>query len=201
MKTSDTLYQWPKWMPLPQQNDYGYSLTDRRSKTDMEVGSVLRVNFDTDEGTVDCSIICDCTQSLWFENFEQNTLRQGATWFKMPIQIAGAIEWHNVRFASRPNAKIKGPNHTTYSFKLEIDDRDLWFCKELASLLSCISPKELLKSASFFRSSFSDLKKLQFPDWECWENEKLLSEKCPSSVQCAEAAISLFVDNIKHLKD
>lgn len=198
MKTSDNLYTWPKWMPLPQQNDYGYDLTDRRSKTDMEVGSVLRVNFDTDEGTVDCTLICNCTQALWLENFEQKYLRQGATWFKMPLQFANSIDWHTVRFATRPKAKLKGPRHTVYTFKLEFDKRELWFCEILFDMFNCITPTEFMQSVKFTKSAYGKLRNLQEPDWECWEKERRIKSECPENIYISYGAIHKAINNLKN---
>lgn len=158
-------YCWPEWMPLVQQDDYGYEPTDRRSRTDMEVGSVLRVNYDSDETTLDCSLILDVEQSQWFEKFERNMLNQGAKWFQMPIQIAGCISRHTVRFASRPKIKWKAPFYTTYAFKLDIQKRDLPICDEIMELLLCISPADLRQTVRNLRDFWMSLKKLQAPAW------------------------------------
>lgn len=162
---AEKLFCWPRWMPLAQSNGYSYEPTDRRTKTDMEVGSVLRVNFDTDETTLDCSLILNVVQSQWFEVFERNLIRQGATWFEMPIQVAGCIEWHTVRFASQPKASWKGPIHTTYSFKLDIQKRNLDICPELAEFLLCFTPEELLEIHANVRYAYVNLKTLQKPTW------------------------------------
>lgn len=163
---AEKFYCWPSWMPIAQRPNYAYEPTDRRSKTDMEVGSVLRVNFDTDESTLDCNLICDVVQAQWFEKFERDMLNQGAKWFQMPIQIAGCIEWHTVRFAARPKAgNLIGPRHTTYTLKLDIQKRDLKLCTEVAELLLCITPIELVGTASRLRDFWMGLKTLQKPAW------------------------------------
>lgn len=163
---SDKFYCWPEWMPLAQSSGYSYDPTDRRTKTDMEVGSVLRVNFDTDEATLDCTLICNAVQAQWFEMFERDMLHQGAKWFQMPIMIAGCIERHTVRFASRPKAaSLLGPYHTSYSLKLDIQKRDLKLCPEVATLLLCVSPPEIKSASSYSRDFWISLKKLQSPTW------------------------------------
>lgn len=153
-------------MPIAQRPNYSYEPTDRRSKTDMEVGSILRVNFDTDESTLDCNLILDAVQAQWFEKFERELLNQGARWFQMPIQIAGCIEWHTVRFASRPKAgNLIGPRHTTYTLKLDIQKRDLKLCAEVVELLLCIIPPHLVMAAENSRIFWMSLKKLKDPAW------------------------------------
>lgn len=162
----DRFYCWPKWMPRAQSNGYSYEPTDRRSKTDMEVGSVLRVNFDTDETTLDCTLILNAVQAQWFEKFERDFLSQGARWFQMPIQIANCIEWHTVRFASRPKAaSLIGPFHTSYTLKLDVQKRDLKLCDEVVDLLLCLDPSEIKNSADYVKSFWLSLKRLQVPSW------------------------------------
>lgn len=161
----EKFYCWPDWMPLAQSNGYTYEPTDRRTKTDMEVGSVLRVNFDTDETILDCTLILDTVQAQWFELFERNMLNQGAKWFQMPIQIAGCIEFHTVRFASQPKATWKAPHYTSYSLKLDVQKRDLQMCEELAEFLLCITPKQLRDSAIYARIFTLGLRPLQQPKW------------------------------------
>lgn len=147
MHSRDRTICWPDWMPKPQRSGYSYEPADRRSKTDMEIGSVLRVNFDTDETVVNCTLILNRMQSTWFEIFERGLLRQGSQWFEMPIQTGGCIEWHTVRFAARPKAgNLIGPRHTTYTLQLEIEKRELRMCDELFELLMCISDQDLLDS-------------------------------------------------------
>lgn len=163
---SEKFYCWPDWMPLAQSDGYAYEPTDRRSKTEMEVGSVLRVNFDSDETTLDCTLILNAVQSQWFEKFERNMLNQGSTWFQMPIQIAGCIERHTVRFAARPKAgSLIGPFHTTYTLKLDVRQRDLPICDEIMDLLLCVSPLDLRNTAKNLREFWISLRRLQKPTW------------------------------------
>lgn len=148
MATSDEVLRWPDWMPRPQISGYGYEPVDRRTRTDMEVGAVLRVNFDTDETTVTCTLICDTYQAAWFETFERGTLRQGSRWFQVPLQTGGAINWHTARLAARPKAQqLMGVFHTAYQLQLELEQRELEMCEELAALLACLAPDDLLDAA------------------------------------------------------
>lgn len=165
METKDELFIWPDWMPKAQQSDYSYEPTDRRTKTDMEVGSVLRVNFDTDETSLNCQLILNPIQSQWFELFERDWLNQGSKWFEMPIQIANCIDWHTVRFATRPKATIKAPKYQVYTFKLDIEKRNIALCPELAEFLYCISPCDIFNIASNERTFILEAHKLKVPDY------------------------------------
>lgn len=154
---------WPSWMPKPQQSNYSYEPVDRRTRSEMEVGNIIRVNFDSDEATLNCNLILNRVQAQWFEVFEHNLQNQGATWFNMPIQIGGCIEWHKVRFSSRPKASIFAPLHTKYDFTLEIWKRDLILCPEVAQFLLCVTPDELLSTTDYARKFWMSLQKLQIP--------------------------------------
>lgn len=151
------LYRWPDWMPKPQQEQYSYEPADRRSRTDMEVGSVLRVNFDTDETTVSCSLILNDTQSAWFEVFERKMLLQGSQWFEMPLKTGGQIEWHTVRFASRPKATVYAPFHTQYTFQLDLEKREDALCPVLTEALWCISPENLCCAGENLRYAMQEV--------------------------------------------
>lgn len=160
------LPRWPAWMPLARQSDYGYQPVDRRSKTDMEVGSILRVNFDTDETQFSCSLILDRMQSAWFEVFERDMLNQGSRWFEIPLQSGGSISWHTARFKSRPKASLPGPWHTTYSFTLEIDKRPATLCPQIAEFLNCVSPQDLCRTASTLREAMQEvIPSIDLPDF------------------------------------
>lgn len=158
--------RWPAWMPLPQQEQYSYEPTDRRTRTDMEVGSILRVNFDTDETTVTCSLILNEIQAAWFENFERAVLAQGSRWFKIPLQSSGKVLWHTARFKSRPKASTYGPRYTTYSLTLEIEKRPEVLCPQLIAFITCASPDALCKSASDLTHGLHDYAAaIELPDF------------------------------------
>lgn len=163
---AEKFFCWPAWMPVAQRPNYAYEPTDRRTKTDMEVGSILRVNYDTDETSLDCTLILNAVQAQWFEKFERDLLNQGSRWFQMPIQIAGCIEWHTVRFAARPKAgSLIGPRHTTYTLKLDVQQRDLKLCDEVLELLLCLAPDDIMSASDHARSFWLSLKRLQVPTW------------------------------------
>lgn len=167
---AEKFYCWPDWMPKPQRNGYGYDVTDRRSRTDMEVGSLIRVNYDTDETTLDCTLVCNAIQAQWFEKFERDMLSQGSQWFQMPIMIAGCIEKHTVRFASRPKAgSLVGPYFTSYQLRLDIQERDLKLCKQLMDFMLCVSPKHTMGASDAARKYWLSLKTLCIPCWFCEE--------------------------------
>lgn len=154
---------WPDWMPKAQQSNYSYEPVDRRSRSEMEVGNIIRVNFDTDETTLNCTLILNRLQSQWFEVFERNLLNQGAEWFNMPIQIAGCIEWHKVRFSSRPKAQIYAPHYTKYDFTLEVWKRDIVLCPGVAEFLLCHTQEDLINVVPVLRNFWISLKYLQIP--------------------------------------
>lgn len=162
---SDGLFKWPDWMPLAQQSGYSYESADRRTRTDMEVGSVLRVNFDTDETTLSCTLVLNAFQAAWLEAFERGALRQGAQWFEMPVQTGGCIEWHTVRFASRPRAAGVNALYTTYMLQLELEKRELAMGDELAGLLVCVAPDELIDAADTVKAFTDGLPVLRVPDF------------------------------------
>lgn len=166
MATSDEFYQWPDWMPLPQISGYGYEPSDRRTRTDMEVGSVLRVNFDSDETTVTCMLICNTWQAAWFEAFERGALRQGSRWFRLPLQTGGAINWHTARLAARPKAQqLMGVFHTAYQLQLELEQRELEMCDDLAEILVCIPPEDLVSAADSGEAFVTRIPRLDVPQF------------------------------------
>lgn len=164
MPKSDEIPRWPHWMPRPQISGYGYEPVDRRTRTDMEVGAVLRVSFDSDETTVTCTLICDTYQAAWFETFERGALHQGSRWFQVPLQTGGAINWHTARFAGRPKAQqLMGVFHTAYQLQLELEQRQLEMCEDLVELLACLSPAELLGAADAGDTFTAGLPRLTVP--------------------------------------
>lgn len=166
--------QWPDWMPKAQQSDYSYELIDRRTKTDMEVGSVLRVNFNSDETVLSCQLVLNPIQSQWFEVFERDMLNQGAEWFEMPIQIANCIEWHTVRFNTRPKVSIKAPKYQIYNFKLDIDRREIELCPEVAEFLLCVTPCDIFNTANYeaiFKKGMANLTVFDYWIYGCKKAE------------------------------
>jgi hypothetical protein len=123
----DTLPCWPEWMPKPQRTGYGYEVMDRTLNTDMEISSVSRVEFDTDEKTISCIMILHNRVELeFYEAFDRDCLRHGTRWFQMPIWMTGKIEWYNCRFVTRPKIdRLIGCNYATVSMKLKIERREL----------------------------------------------------------------------------
>jgi hypothetical protein len=118
-------------MPKPQRTGYQIEPVDRRQKTEMEIGSIYRVEFDTDETVIQCTmILCNRLQLEFFQAFERDCLRQGTRWFQMPLWIDGQqnkeLEWYNCRFRERPKfSGLIGVTHITVTMKLEIERREL----------------------------------------------------------------------------
>ena len=93
---SEILPCWPEWRPMPERDGYSYEVTDRTLNTDMEISSLSRVEFDTDETTITCSmVLCNRMELEFYETFERDCLRHGTRWFQMPIWMTGKIEWYN----------------------------------------------------------------------------------------------------------
>lgn len=163
---AENIIRWPDWMPKPQRASYSYEVTDRRSRTDMEVGSIVRVEYDTDENRLTCTLTCNKLQSAWFEMFERDVLAQGSRWFEMPLQTEGRIEWHTVRFSARPKASLTGASHTSYSLTLDVEKRPDAMCPELVELLVCVSPTDLCCAAENLRHVMHDIiPSISLPDY------------------------------------
>ena len=123
---SEILPCWPEWMPMPESDGYSYEVTDRTLNTDMEISSLSRVEFDTDETTVTCTMaLCNRAELEFYEAFERDCLRHGTRWFQMPIWMTGKIEWYNCRFVNRPKVSHLGPCYATVAMKLRIERREL----------------------------------------------------------------------------
>ena len=151
---------WPEWMPKPQVNGYGIQPVDRRTKTDMEIGGVYRVEFDSDECICQCSLVLNPDQSAWLEAFERDLLRQGSVWFEIPLWIGGKIESHIVRMRDRPSAgKIIGL-HTTYTLSLDVRERNLISVEEMEAL-SEYSPAQIRN----FDDAFDKIVNVDMPEF------------------------------------
>lgn len=161
-----SLLQWPDWMPLPQMSGYGLELKDRRLKTEMEVGSIVRVEYDTDEAQATCSLVLNEFQAAWFEAFERDVLAQGSQWFSMPLKSSGIVQPHTVRFAQRPKADIVGPGHTRYSFTLDVEKRPDVICGEVSNIVLCMAPTDVCQTANILDDTLYDgLRGLTVPDY------------------------------------
>lgn len=136
-------FAWPAWLPAPEQTQYTMQPTDRRTKTDMEIGGINRVEFDTDEATANCQLTLDEFQAAWFEAFEANLLLQGSIWITMPIWVAGQLKEHVVMFKERPKISSVVGLHTVYSFVLQISKRDLMNA-DTAELLLYYIPQDIM---------------------------------------------------------
>ena len=143
-------YIWPDWMPHPQVNGYGIQPVDRRTKTDMEMGGIYRVEFDTDECTCNCTLILNRDQAAWFEVFERDLLKQGSVWFELPLWVGGNVERHVVRMQDRPRAGELIGLHTTYTLTLDVRRRNISMCQGVAELLTCYTPSSLGKIMDMF---------------------------------------------------
>lgn len=146
------LAKWPHWMPLLIVDNYAVEVVDRRVTSDMEIGQVSRVEFDTDETIATCSLFLDRTQAKWFEGFERDYLRQGSRWFTMPLWIGGECLDHVVKFRERPKLGGLMGGYVTYTFTLNVSKREGLFPPDITELLLHVSPKELPEIDDFLQA-------------------------------------------------
>lgn len=135
-------YTWPEWMPKPNADDFNTQPVESRTLTEMEVGTVIRSEFDTDEQEASCSLLLTPEQAKWFEAFEKVILKNGTKWFWFPCWFSGEVQFRKVRFKSRPKmAKINGL-HAQYSLTLQVANRELGRT-DFVELLLEYTPTEL----------------------------------------------------------
>ena len=148
---------WPCWMPVPLVTAWGVEPVDRRTKTEMEISGIYRVEFDTDETRCQCELILDSDAAAWFEAFEQGVLKQGSTWFEMPLWVAGEISDHVVRMRERSKGGGKiGMCHTRYTLSLEVAERNL-FCPQYAEAMLYYSPTEIRYYSKYFNNTINNV--------------------------------------------
>jgi hypothetical protein len=145
------LVKWPAWMKYPTIDGYGVEPQDRRVKTDMEVGSTFRVEFDTDETTASCSLFLNPFQSNWFEAFERSFLAQGSKWFIIPLWVGGQLVDHTVRFRERPKLTSKHGPYSTYAFTLDLSKREDLLSEGNVAIFIEIDPFELYSVTSLLQ--------------------------------------------------
>lgn len=136
-------YVWPDWMPRPEQDGFTIQPVDTRVRSDMEIGSVLRVEFDTDAQTATASLVLDQMQAAWLEAFEQRLLSQGAQWFRFPLWIAGRVQYQLVRMRERPKFSRTQGLYSTYALSLDVAGRDL-MSADMAEALLYFNPAQLI---------------------------------------------------------
>jgi len=134
------LITWPKWLGVPLEENYSVEVVDRRKTTEMEVGSVLRVEFDTDECVVSCNLLMNNLQANYFEKFERDKLNQGSKWFSFPLWIGGQLINHSVRFRERPQMVGKQGPFSEYSFTLDLAERLDFMPDWMGDLFEVFSP-------------------------------------------------------------
>lgn len=139
--TVESSYKWPDWMPKPLISGFTLNPVERRKISEMEAGTMIRVEYDTDEFECQCSMIMDELQSAWFEAFEARNINFGSMWFEFPLWISGGIQYQFVRFKSRPKiSQIRG-KHTTYQMTFQVENRALWGA-DLVDIMLILGPDE-----------------------------------------------------------
>lgn len=113
---------WPYWLPEPERTDYSYEPVDQTNvRSEMDVGSLVRRLFTTDETKINCQIIVEDCEALWFETFEQWYLNQGSEWFAMPLWVAGEKDYYICQFVDRPKmGEVRGyTNFITFTVRVQ----------------------------------------------------------------------------------
>jgi hypothetical protein len=136
--------KWPSWMKPPVVDGYGIEPINRRLVTEMEIGSVYRVEFDTDESVATCSLFLNPLGANWFEAFERDFLAQGSRWFYWTLFVGGQLVDHVVRFKDRPKLSEKSGDYSTYTFTLDIARREGLMPVVLVELLTALNPEQLM---------------------------------------------------------
>jgi hypothetical protein len=140
----EEIHRWPDWMPVPLQDGYGVAPEDRRVRSDFDIGSMFRIEYDTDETVISCRLEVNETEANFFEAFERDLLVQGSRWFLMPLWVGGQMMDHLVRFKTRPELSGKElSGEATYTFKLEISKREGLMGEGLIWLLILFGPEDL----------------------------------------------------------
>jgi len=120
------IHRWPSWLDVAVVEGYTVVPEDRRQSSDLEIGTQLRVVFDTDETTITCQLVLDSLSANWFEAFERDILVQGSRWFWLPVWVGGQTIDHLVRFKTRPQLGTREPGeegYSVYSFELNVGKR------------------------------------------------------------------------------
>jgi hypothetical protein len=162
--TTQAKYTWPDWMPKPQVSGYGIQPVDRRTKTDMEISGIFRVEFDTDVCQCSAKMRLDRDESAWFDAFEKSLLKQGSTWFDIPLWVSGEVKYCTVRFQDRPKVDGLYGLHTDYSMALEVKERDTMPADVAEALLTFSAAALRYASNKLHKIMHVDVPKLQVPD-------------------------------------
>ena len=140
---AEKLLKFPSWIKPPVVDDYRVEPVDRRLKSEMEIGSVSRMEFDTDETVATCTLWLKSIQAKWFEGFERDLTRQGTRWFIMPLWVGGELLDHVVKFRERPKLSQKTGEYCNYSFTLDVSRREGLFPADVTEFLIDVDPAEL----------------------------------------------------------
>ncbi len=143
---ADEYYRWPDWMPRPQQDGFKLEPVDTRTSSDMEIGSVIREEFHTDQLVASGKLLLDRVQAAWFEGFEQRLLHQGVRWFYFPLWVSGEIQYRLVRMQKRSCLGQTQGLDSLYAVTLEVENREL-LDDELLELLLYYTPEEICWAA------------------------------------------------------
>ncbi|MEJ2445148.1 MAG: hypothetical protein P8Y42_17130 [Exilibacterium sp.] len=119
---------WPQSLPRPLIAEYRVSGELPVIRTPMESGPdrVTRVSSSITR-QVSVSLLVSHLQAATFWRFFETTANAGADWFSMPLDTAGGVAYHRVRFTRFPTQEYLNLTHYRIRCVLETDDsHTLW---------------------------------------------------------------------------
>lgn len=147
---------WPAWMPKSLQSGFSMQPEDRRTASST-VGTSFQRGFGGDVCIAEVSLTLDRPQAAWLEQFERDTLVQGARWFRFPLWYGGAIHWEDCRFKTRPKlASVEGL-HSHFSFSLYVKGRSDLMPGCMVALLACFPPCSFIKMVAVLNAVYAKL--------------------------------------------
>ena len=147
MAEADRHLSWPDWLKCALTDGYSVEIQDRRVTTEMEAGSQVRAEFNTDECVAECALFLEPISANWLEAFERQLLAQGTVWFWFPLWVGGRLQRHLARFRTRPKLSEKSGPYSVYRFSLDIGRREGLMEDWLCQLLLIYSPFLLTRLA------------------------------------------------------
>ena len=142
--------EWPASLPAPQAS-LTYEPEDVRISTDMEVGQIVRKQFDTDVVRADCELILSPAQAATFEAFEAGACH-ALRWFSMPLWLAGELQEGTCQILERPKWSPAGLQ-TRYRFSVLVSEREISLDACTIDLLQHWTEREAIRTAQAFEDA------------------------------------------------
>ena len=119
----------------------------------MEVGSVRRVEYRTDETSARCAVIMTREEVERMRRWVRVELKHGTRWFLMPLQSAGNIDMHTARLKGMPKVETFSGLHMKVSLDLDVWRRENPMCSWVTELLVCRPPEVFVE----FQKTFDEI--------------------------------------------